>query len=449
MSIRLESINRTGRPTAPGRRPQLSTIANNLSDQPNRPVLLPFEAVQRGMLWILIASSWFVFIEPSPYEFLFILALLIHLPGGMTATNAMMPLIVFLLLYNLGGVFSVLPHSGSTTRVLFVLTSIYMAVSGLFFAFITARSPIKTISTISHAYIATAVIAALCGVLGYFDVAGLAQYFAPESRAAATFKDGNVFGSYLILPCVLLIHGLVTGRQPLKLLPVAALAILLAAIFLAFSRGAWVVLIFATTFSLGLTFLVTPSAAFRGRIVLYSIGVCIAVACAIVMALSIEEVQVLFVERAKLIQTYDVGESGRFGRQLKGIPTLFQSPNGLGPFGFQKLFGQDPHNVYINAFSAYGWLGGFSYLLLIAATLYAGWRTVFTATPWQPFAIALVATLFASILQGLQIDTDHWRHFYLQLGVLWGLYAATVSYPSRQDVNPGMHPTTVLPQQGR
>ena len=29
--------------------------------------------------------------------------------------------------------------------------------------------------------------------------------------------------------------------------------------------------------------------------------------------------------------------------------------------------------------------------------------------------------LFVTILQGLQIDTDHWRHMYLLFGLVWGL----------------------------
>ena len=82
----------------------------------------------------------------------------------------------------------------------------------------------------------------------------------------------------------------------------------------------------------------------------------------------------------------------------------------------------------MNAFAAYGWLGGFSYLLLIIATLCAGWRAVFSWTPFQMHAIAVFCPLVITILQGVQIDTDHWRHFYLLLGAMWGLYAATLRY---------------------
>ena len=53
-----------------------------------------------------------------------------------------------------------------------------------------------------------------------------------------------------------------------------------------------------------------------------------------------------------------------------------------------------------------------------AALLHAGWRVVFRRTPWQGHAIVLWSVLFVTILQGFQIDTDHWRHFYLMLGLI-------------------------------
>ena len=53
----------------------------------------------------------------------------------------------------------------------------------------------------SHAaYTTGSLIAAFCGILGYFDVAGLGdEIFTHAGRASGTFKDPNVLGSYLIL----------------------------------------------------------------------------------------------------------------------------------------------------------------------------------------------------------------------------------------------------------
>ena len=58
----------------------------------------------------------------------------------------------------------------------------------------------------------------------------------------------------------------------------------------------------------------------------------------------------------------------------------------------------------------------------------AGWKAIFTRTPWQHHAIAVFCPLFTTMLQGIQIDTDHWRHFYLLVGLTWGLFAASADY---------------------
>jgi hypothetical protein len=81
----------------------------------------------------------------------------------------------------------------------------------------------------------------------------------------------------------------------------------------------------------------------------------------------------------------------------------------------------DPHNVYINAFASYGWLGGISYILLMISTIAIGFKTVLMRTPWQDWAIVVFCPLVATIFQGVQIDTDHGRHFYWMLGMMWGV----------------------------
>jgi hypothetical protein len=76
----------------------------------------------------------------------------------------------------------------------------------------------------------------------------------------------------------------------------------------------------------------------------------------------------------------------------------------------------------------YGWIGGVSYILLLVATFAVALRTLLIATPWQPYLIATFATLVGMALEGLIIDTDHWRHFFLMLGMIWGLAAATYKF---------------------
>jgi hypothetical protein len=109
---------------------------------------------------------------------------------------------------------------------------------------------------------------------------------------------------------------------------------------------------------------------------------------------------------------------------------MLDSPNGFGPSGFRNQFGKDPHNVFLNAFVSYGWLGGFAYLLMCISTVAAGWKASMARTPWQAYSIAVFCPMVAVILQGIQIDTDHWRHFYLLMGIVWGLFSASMAYLS-------------------
>ena len=139
----------------------------------------------------------------------------------------------------------------------------------------------------------------------------------------------------------------------------------------------------------------------------------------------------MFKERASLNQYYDTGESGRFGNQKKSVGELLERPNGFGPLQFRNHYTNDPHQVYLNAFASYGWLGGFSYLALVLITLVIGLRTVFVATPWQPYFIPVMATYTGVALEGLIIDTDHWRHYYLLLGLVWGFSIATMNFRRR------------------
>jgi hypothetical protein len=66
-----------------------------------------------------------------------------------------------------------------------------------------------------------------------------------------------------------------------------------------------------------------------------------------------------------------------------------------------------------------------AYVGLLLGTLFVGLRTSLAHTPWQPYAITAFATFVGEVAEGFIIDTDHWRHFFLLLGIIWGLAAAT------------------------
>jgi hypothetical protein len=71
-----------------------------------------------------------------------------------------------------------------------------------------------------------------------------------------------------------------------------------------------------------------------------------------------------------------------------------------------------------------GWISGSTYIALILATLILGLRFAILNTPWRRTYIAIYATFIALTGESYVIDVEHWRHYFLILGVLWGLFAA-------------------------
>jgi hypothetical protein len=168
----------------------------------------------------------------------------------------------------------------------------------------------------------------------------------------------------------------------------------------------------------------------RARIVLITGIVSVVSIIFVLFLLSLPEVRTMLTERAHLFQSYDVGE--RFPMQRLAVDEILDSFNGLGPFGFASRHVNQQHNVYLQAFLVYGWLGGVTFIVLVISTLTIGFKSAFVATEWQPYVITALAAFIGEMAEGFIIDSDHWRHLFLLLGILWGLWAATARYVRRR-----------------
>lgn len=419
----------------------MSALAGSSGGRPGRRsgLLVSYASLKRGVLWLLTAASGVALVEPSPYELVFLLAVLVFAVTGIRFSQKLLPLALLLLLYNIGGTFSLIPWMDESASVRFTAVSVYLMITSIFLAAIMADDALTRLEALRKGYLLAAWGAGTAGVLGYFDIGGLGSAFTLYGRASGTFKDPNVLGPFLVLPIVFVLQHVLIGRLGL-LRGLLLMSVPVAAVFLTFSRGAWGNLAASALLMVGLTFLTAPSAAGRARIVALTLAAVGLLTVALLVALSFENIRNVFEIRASLVQDYDGGVTGRFGSQLRSIPLLLDEPNGFGPLRFRWVFPEDPHNVYINAFASYGWLGGVSWLALMSATCLVGWRLVFQRSPRQNHAIALWSVLFVTILQGIQIDTDHWRHLYLMLGLVWGL--AALPTPAGEQAQPRSLRTT-------
>jgi hypothetical protein len=396
-----------------------------------RTLTVSTESMRGFLLWLMGFAGAFVFIEPSPYEIVGLTSIFLFGLTGLSLRGALMPLALILILLNIGYAIAVVPVAGASKPVTWVLVSIFLAVTAVFYAAILSTNTQVRLEHLLRGYLAAALIASVAGIAAYFHLfGGLSDPFVLYGRARGTFNDPNVLGAFLVLPATLLFQRILIGRPSAVVRNGALLLVLLAGLFLSFSRAAWGQFGLAAVVVMALGIVTARSASNRIRIV--SIAVMGVVLGAIFLGalLSIHQVADLFNQRATLDQSYDVGHFGRFGRYVLGAQLGLERPFGIGPLQFSRFFGEDPHNSYLNAFMSGGWLSGFSYLTLTAITLAGATRFLRAATPWRSTYQVIYAAYLGVAVEGAIIDIDHWRHYFLILGVLWGLMVASRPYLS-------------------
>jgi hypothetical protein len=413
------------------------------------------ERLRCFLLWLTAASGAVVFIEPSPYEAMSALTLAVFLvTGGLTLSVTLMPLVVLLVVINVGYGIGGWPVVSENGVAMWLATSWYLAVTAVFFAAALSANTQERLDAITRGCLIGGAIASVAAIIGYFRIfPSLNDLLLLYDRARGTFKDPNVLGAFLVFPTLLALHPVMSGNTRQAVKGCMFLGLLVPAVLLSFSRAAWGQVVYTAALMLLLTFITTRSPSHRLRLVLMSIGGAVVLVVFIGALLSVDSVASLFKERASLHQDYDIGAQGRFARHILGAIFALDRPIGIGPLQFNKYFPEDTHNSFLNAFMSGGWLAGACYPALVILTLVYGFRAVFVRTPWQPMTIVVFSAYFGVTTESFIIDIDHWRHTFLLLGLMWGLITASRLYLARNGTRPmargaPTHTSTAQPLHG-
>ena len=389
-------------------------------------------AVQRLLVWLVAASGAIVFIEPSPYEIMTLGATVLFCATGLRMRLVLVPLLLLLTLINLGYSISAIPFYDKPEVASWIATSWYMAVTVMFFAMVMSEDTTARLDMLRSGLVVGALVAAVSGIVGYLNlVPGGYDLLTLYGRARGTFKDPNVLGAFLILPALFALQSVVSDHFAKACRNGVAFGIMALAILLAFSRAAWGGLAITAAFMLALMILTSRTSAQRSRIVMISVVAVVLLVLLIVVLLSFDSIAEMFKQRASFDQSYDEGRFGRFGRHILGADMALDLPFGIGPLQFHNYFPEDTHNSYLNAFMSGGWLSGLCYPTLIAVTVVMGFRHLLRPVPWQRIYLAVFAAFLGTVGEAFIIDTDHWRHFWMMLGTMWGMFAAAQAYKTQ------------------
>jgi hypothetical protein len=367
--------------------------------------------------------SGFVIAEPAPYELWLALIIGLWFILGLKISRSVAPLLALFLTFNVGGMLSLTQMrdlgGGHLDGPIYVAVSTFLALSAVFYAAIIEDNA-NRLKLIFNTWVIAAIITASLGILGYFHAFPGFGIFTRYDRAMGAFQDPNVFGPYLVAPTLYLIHGILIGDLKKAPLKAFGLSILAFGIFLSFSRAAWGLFGFSAVALIFFMLLKHRSNRFRLRILVMSLAAIMLMVVGLIIALQFHQVSDLFSTRTQLVQDYDGGHLGRFERHRIGFMLSMERPLGIGPLVFSTLFREDEHNIWLKTLTTYGWLGFTCWVSMICWTIYIGFRNLLKERPWQPFLMIAWIVILGHVGIGNVIDTDHWRHLYMLIGIVWG-----------------------------
>jgi O-antigen ligase len=378
------------------------------------------------MVAFWIFSGGFVLFEPSPYELTFLAVLPIAFLAGMGLYRSVFGLLAILIAFTpfaLIAAFQV-RYTPIEDALIFTFVTIFLLLTSYFVANYVAEATERRMRIVMGAYTAAAVFCALVGTLAYLGLLPGGDLFVRYGRAKATFKDPNVYGPFLVLPAMFALQRVLLGTGRRQFWGAAVYLLLFVGVFVSFSRAAWGHFAFSSVLVLVFCFWLEAAARDRVRIMIMSLVGIAMLGIALAGLLSIPAVSNLFETRTES-QEYDSGETGRFGRQGYAFDLALANPLGMGPgqFGFLRII-EAPHDVYVTVLHSYGWGGGAMYYLLAILTLWRGFSGLARPSPFRLMMIPLMATYLMLLGESAIIDSDHWRHYYLIAGLIWGISSA-------------------------
>lgn len=350
--------------------------------------------------------------EPSPADISFILLLLFGLVNGELKLEKLREqfysiiLIAGFLIINLLGMYNMQDHYQGIKY--FTITLYLLVFAFFFYIYLKEERWIN----IFRAYIVSTVFSALLGLIGYMG------YFShilmyDKYRMQGLFKDPNVFGPFLV-PSVIILLWDGKARKIFGdhiILYILSLGLVIMGIAFSFSRGAWANLLVSI-----LTYYILNLKKYPIKKIIIIFLIIILCSYFIWQYAFNEELREFFISRSTL-QGYD---GDRFTSQKVGLSLATKKMFGYGPGQYEllvlKKMGMklSAHNLYIRLMLENGIL---AFVFLLFFFLYILQKL---------FQLHLIddsrGSLFISILIGilvnsLVIDTLHWRHFWLFVGL--------------------------------
>jgi hypothetical protein len=196
---------------------------------------LIYQSIVNAVFAIFIFSGLISFVEPSPYDFMAIVAIPIWFVGGFRIHRIQIPILALWCVFEICGFAGLLPYWDDTDARLYQFQSFYLFCTVICFTLFFGERTTERAEICLKAFTFGAFVSAFVSILSYFDIYGLGvQLITIEGRVSGTFKDPNVFGSYLILGVAYTFQDLLIGKGKQRILSAIVSAVLLVGVFISY-----------------------------------------------------------------------------------------------------------------------------------------------------------------------------------------------------------------------
>ena len=118
---------------------------------------LAAESLRGALLWLVGFAGAFVFVEPSPYELVAIVTMLLFAITGLSLRAELAPMALMLILMNIGHAIAVAPVSEDNKAVSWVLISVFLTLTAVFYAAMLGGNTERRLKLLMRGYLAAAI----------------------------------------------------------------------------------------------------------------------------------------------------------------------------------------------------------------------------------------------------------------------------------------------------
>jgi O-antigen ligase len=358
------------------------------------------------LLFIFALSIGFQVYDPSPFELMFFILILLSVVRKFPLNKNMSFNVLFfmLIVFIVFGTFSIIFSMNIYKAAVWHLITVYLAMCALFLASIIKND--KQLFFFLKGYVFGAVVNSSLGLIAY--LAGKSQ--GRGNRLEGFFQDPNIFSPYIIIAILLVIEDLFYPKlfksKPFKFF---SIILMIGAVVLAMSRAGWINLAIALLLYFAVKIMKRQlKLGFALKVILIPISLLLSVYF-LSPVLSDKVVEQL--KERTTLQSYD---NERFGAQFFTLDIVKNNAFGIGPGEITTIYYMDPHNTYLRIFAEYGWVSGVLLLLLFLVIIGVLLKkSVFHHKSEFNIYLVLLCALAGTLVNIIVVDALHWRHFWV------------------------------------